>query len=168
MSVETLLIVGLMALLVIGAAASVAVIARASRPVGGGRFEANPMAARVTGEVRAGEEQTLIHLARELGLPSGREDVGYGQVYLAGSAGTTMRLATRSEIGRGFDAEIRVHRTRRASVVEYFVLRLPGDEAVLRRIEALDERIAAALVSLDPEAQVRRTGEQRDAAPTDR
>lgn len=162
MSIETLLIVGLMVLLLLGAVAAVVVVGRAAVPASAARLEANPMAARVVGEVHAGEEQTLIHLARSLALPTGREDVGYGEIYLAGSAGTTMRLATRSEIGRGFDGEIRVHRTRRSSVAEYFVLRLPGDEAVLRRIEGLDERIAAALVSLDADAHVRRPGERID------
>ncbi|MFD1722842.1 hypothetical protein [Amnibacterium endophyticum] len=168
MSIESLLILGLMALLLVGAVATVVLIARASRPVAQVRLEANPMVARVTGEVHAGEEQTLIHLARTLGLPSGREDVAYGQIYLAGSAGTTMRLATRSEIGRGFDGEVRVRRTRRSSVVEYFVLRVPGDEAVLRRIEELDDRIADALVALDPHAQVQRTGQHRDPDPSAR
>ncbi|MBT1617498.1 hypothetical protein, partial [Klebsiella pneumoniae] len=81
-------------------------------------------------------------------------DGGYGEVYLAGSAGTTMKLASRSEIGRGFDAEVRVHRTRRSSVAEYFVLRLPGDERVLQHIADLDDRIVRAVRALDPEAHV--------------
>lgn len=160
MSIQTVLIVLLMALLLAGAISAVVSIGRAARG-GGAALEANPMAARVTCEVHAGEEQTLIHLARALALPSGKQDVGYGEIYLAGSAGTTMKLATRSEIGRGFDGEIRVHRTRRTSVAEYFVLRLPGDDAVLRRIGELDERIVRAVLALDPGASVRVTGERR-------
>jgi hypothetical protein len=120
------------------------------------RLEANPMTPRVSAEVHAGEEQVLIHLARSLTLPSDRDDVGYGEIYIAGSAGMTMKLASRSEIGRGFDAEVRVQRTRRASLAEYYILRLPGDEALHERIAALDDQIAHALKALDPEAHVRR------------
>ncbi len=121
-------------------------------------LEANPMSPRVSAEVHAGEEQVLIHLARSLTLPSDRDDVAYGEIYIAGSAGMTMKLASRSEIGRGFDAEVRVHRTRRASLAEYYILRLPGDEALHDRIVDLDDQIARALRALDPEAHVRRPG----------
>lgn len=123
---------------------------------GRSRIEANPMQARISAEVRAGEEQVLIHLARSLTLPSGSDDVGYGEIYLAASAGTTMKIASRSEIGRGFDGEVRVHRSRRASVAEYYILRMPGDESLHARIAALDDRIADALTALDPQAHVRR------------
>jgi hypothetical protein len=136
-----------------GAAAGVTAVVRrgASDSM---RLEANPTTPRVSAEVHAGEEQVLIHLARSLTLPSDRDDVGYGEIYIAGSAGMTMKLASRSEIGRGFDAEVRVQRTRRASLAEYYILRLPGDDAVLDRIRALDGQIAHALRSLDPQAQV--------------
>jgi hypothetical protein len=117
------------------------------------------MVARVTAEVRTGEEQVLIHLARTLDVATGRADVAYGEIYVAGSAGMVMRLASRSEIGRGFDGEVRVRRTRRGSIVEYFILRVPGDETLHRRIHALDEEIAASLRALDPAAQVRVIGE---------
>lgn len=164
MGFETVLIVALMVLLVAGAVVAVVLVGRASSD-DAPDLEANPMSPRVVCEVHAGEEQTLIHLARSLSLPSGKQDVGYGEIYLAGSAGTTMRLATRSEIGRGFDGEIRVHRTRRSSVAEYFVLRLPGDEAVVHRIADLDERIVRAARALDPQAVVRRVGEHHHRRP---
>lgn len=146
----------LMLLIALAAAGSVvgvaAVVRRAAeRSV---RLEANPMSPRVSAEVHAGEEQVLIHVARTLQLPSDRDDVGYGEIYIAGSAGMTLKLASRSEIGRGFDAEVRVHRTRRASLAEYYILRMPGDEALHDSIASLDARIAHSLRSLDPEARV--------------
>ena len=122
------------------------------------RLEADPVSPRVSAEVHAGQEQVLIHLARSLTLPSDRDDVAYGEIYIAGSAGMTLRLASRSEIGRGFEAEVRVRRTRRASLAEYYILRLPGDEALHARIAGLDDQIAHALHALDPEAHVRRPG----------
>jgi hypothetical protein len=162
LSIEMMLLLLLGALAVVGALAGVGVVLRHGADPAGG-LEANPMSPRVTAEVRAGEEQVLIHLARSLTLPSGRDDVGYGEIYIAGSAGMTMKLASRSEIGRGFDGEVRVHRTKRASMAEYYILQLPGDETLHGRIAALDDQIANALVSLDPKAQVRRSG--RGAGP---
>lgn len=122
------------------------------------RLEANPTSPRVSAEVHAGEEQVLIHVARSLRLPSDRDDVGYGEIYIAGSAGMTLKLASRSEIGRGFDAEVRVHRTRRASLAEYYILRLPGDESLYADIASLDDRIAQAFRVIDPQAHVRSAG----------
>jgi hypothetical protein len=119
------------------------------------RLEANPMVARVAGEVHAGEEQVLIHLARTLEVATARTDVGYGDIYISGSSSTALRLASRSEIGRGFDGEVRVRRTRHGTTAEYFVLRMPGDEALHQRIRDLDGEIASALQALDPDAQVR-------------
>ena len=144
-------------LAIAGAVAGVVAIVRRGL-ASADRIEANAMTPRVSAEVHAGEEQVLIHLARSLTLPSDRDDVGYGEIYIVGSAGMTMKLASRSEIGRGFDAEVRVQRTRRASLAEYYILRLPGDEALLERIVALDDQIARALRTLDPQAQVRRQG----------
>lgn len=150
-----LLLIGVLALA--GAAAGGVVVVRRSRQ-SVARLEADPMNPRVAAEVHAGEEQVLIHLARSLTLPSDRDDVAYGQIYIAGSAGMTLKLASRSEIGRGFDAEVRVRRTRRASVAEYYILRLPGDESLHGAILALDDRIATALRALDPQAHVRVAG----------
>jgi hypothetical protein len=156
LSIEmTVLLLG--ALAFVGAVIGIAMVTRraAERPAA---LEANPMVPRVSAEVHAGEEQVLIHLARSLVLASDRDDVGYGEIYIAGSAGMTMKIASRSEIGRGFDAEIRVHRTRRASLAEYYILRMPGDESLHDRIAGLDDQIAGALRTLDPEAHVRRSG----------
>jgi hypothetical protein len=157
LSIEMVLLLVLGALAVVGALVGVGVVLRQTADTASG-LEANPMSPRVSAEVRAGEEQVLIHLARSLTLPSGRDEVGYGEIYIAGSAGMTMKLASRSEIGRGFDGEVRVHRAKRASIAEYYILRLPGDETVLTRIAALDEQIVRALRTLDPQAQVRRQG----------
>ncbi|MGN6444982.1 hypothetical protein [Amnibacterium sp.] len=157
MSVEMMILLLLAVLAIAGAVAGVAAVVRRGRErlV---RLEANPMLPRVSAEMHAGEEQVLIHLARTLALPSDRDDVGYGEIYLAGSVGSTLKLASRSEIGRGFEAEVRVHRTRRASVAEYFILRVPGDETLHPSIVALDERIADSFRSLDPQAEVLRAG----------
>lgn len=154
--VEMMTLLLLAVLAVAGAAAGVVVIVR--RAGGRTRLEADPTSPRVSAEVHAGEEQVLIHLARSLQLASDRDDVGYGEIYIAGSAGMTLKLASRSEIGRGFDAEVRVHRTRRASLAEYYILRLPGDESLHPEIASLDERIANALQVLDPQARVQRGG----------
>lgn len=155
MSTEMVMLLVLGALAVVGAIAGVLAVARHGIRRGVD-LEANPMSPRVVAEVHAGEEQVLIHLARSLTLPSGGDDVGYGEIYIVGSAGMTLKLASRSEIGRGFDGEVRVHRTKRSSTAEYYILRLPGDEALLARIAALDEQIAGALTALDPHAHVRR------------
>ncbi len=139
-----------------GAVAGITVIVR--RAGGRTQLEADPTTPRVSAEVHAGEEQVLIHVARSLMLPSDRDDVGYGEIYIVGSAGMTLKLASRSEIGRGFDAEVRVQRTRRASLAEYYILRLPGDESLYPEIASLDERIEQALRVLDPQARVQRGG----------
>lgn len=152
-----LLVIGLLAL--VGALVGVGLVLRRNDGATAA-LEANPLSPRVTAEVHAGEEQVLIHLARSLGLPTDRDDVGYGEIYIVGSAAMTMKLASRSEIGRGFAGEVRVHRTRRCSLVEYFVLRVPGDESLHPRIAGLDGRIAGSIAALDPAAQVRRTGGQ--------
>lgn len=163
MVIEMMLIGLLVLLVLVGAGVGIVLVGRSLRAAQGTGIEADSMSPRVVCEVRTGEEQLLIRLAHELALPSGRDDVAYGQVYLAGTAGSTLRLQTRSEIGRGFDAEIRVHRSRRSSVAEYFVLRVPADDAVLQQIASLDERIVHAARTLDPQAQVRRAGERRRA-----
>lgn len=156
MSTEIVGLLVLAVVAVIGATVGVALALRRDGPAA--QLEANPMSPRVSAEVHAGEEQVLIHVARFLSLPSGRDEVGYGEIYIAASAGMTMRIASRSELGRGFEGEVRVHRTRRASIAEYSILQLPGDESLHARILALDDQIASALTSIDPEAQVRRPG----------
>jgi hypothetical protein len=156
-SIPIVVLLLLCVLAIAGAVAGVVVIIRRGLDHSG-RLEADPTSPRVSAEVHAGEEQVLIHLARSLALPSDRDDVGYGEIYVAGSAGMTMKLASRSEIGRGFDAEVRVQRTRQASIAEYYILRLPGDDALHARIAGLDDEIARALRALDPQAQIRLRG----------
>jgi hypothetical protein len=156
-SIEMIVLLLLCVLAIAGAVVGVAAVVRRGRHRSG-RLAADPTSPRVSAEVHAGEEQVLIHLARSLVLPSDRDDAGYGEIYIVGSAGMTMKLASRSEIGRGFDAEVRVRRTRRASLAEYYILRLPGDDALHARVAALDDQIAGALRTLDPQAQIRRNG----------
>lgn len=153
---DTMLIVLAAAVLIV-LVASAARFVRVRRTARAAVVVADRERPRVTGEVRAGVEQVLIHLARALGLPSGVDDVGYGGIYLAGEDGSVLTLRSRSEIGRGFEGEVRVRRVRSASVVEYLVLRVPDDEALHRAVAALDDRVGQALTSMDPAATVRRT-----------
>jgi len=123
-------------------------------------LEADPASPRISAEVRSGEEQVMIHVARSLSVAVGPDQVGYGEIYVVSSTDGLIRLASRSEIGRGFDGEIRLQRGRRGTVVEYFVLRLPGDESLHARVLRLDRQIADALRALDPQADVRMAAEQ--------
>ena len=123
-------------------------------------LEADPVSPRISAEVRSGEEQVIIHVARSLSVAVGSDQVGYGEIYVASSAGDVIKLASRSEIGRGFDGEIRLQRGRHGTVVEYFVLRLPGDESLHSRVLRLDRQIADALHAIDPQAEVQMVAEQ--------
>jgi len=84
-------------------------------------LEADSLSPRISAEVRAGEEQVMIQLARSISVAVGRDQVGYGEIYVVSSADGRIKLASRSEIGRGFDGEIRLTRGRRGTVAEYFV-----------------------------------------------
>jgi hypothetical protein len=123
-------------------------------------LEADPVSPRISAEVRSGEEQVMIHVARSLRVAVGPDQVGYGEIYVVSSADDVIKLTSRSEIGRGFDGEIRLQRGRRGTVVEYFVLRLPGDESLHGRVLRLDRQIADALHAIDPQAEVRMVAEQ--------
>ena len=120
----------------------------------------DPYSPRISAEVHTGEEQVMIHLARSLRVAMGRDQVGYGEIYVVSSSGGVIRLASRSEIGRGFEGEIRVRPARRGTLAEYFVLRLPGDESLHSRVLRLDRQIADALHGIDPQAEVRMYAEQ--------
>ncbi|HEY0374863.1 MAG TPA: hypothetical protein VGC94_08700 [Amnibacterium sp.] len=122
-------------------------------------LEADPVSPRLSAEVRSGEEQVMIQVARSLSIAVGPDQVGYGEIYVVSSAGNVIKLASRSEIGRGFDGEIRLQRGRRGTLAEYFVLRLPGDETLHSRVLRLDRQIAEALRAIDPQAEVRMSAE---------
>ena len=122
--------------------------------------EVDPYSPRISAEVHTGEEQVMIHLARSLRVAMGRDQVGYGEIYVVSSSGGVIKLASRSEIGRGFEGEIRVQPARRGTLAEYFVLRLPGDESLHSRVLRLDRQIADALHGIDPQAEVRMYAEQ--------
>jgi hypothetical protein len=125
-------------------------------------LEVDSVSPRLSAEVRAGEEQVMIAVARSLSVSYGRDQVGYGEIYVVSSSDDVIRLATRSEIGRGFDGEIRLRRGPRGTVAEYFVLRLPDDEAVRTRVLRLDRQLADALRAIDPQAEVRMSAERPD------
>ena len=123
-------------------------------------LEADPVSPRISAEVRSGEEQVMIHVARSLSVAVGPDQVGYGEIYVVSSTDGVIKLTSRSEIGRGFDGEIRLQRGRRGTLVEYFVLRVPGDESLHARVLRLDRQIADALHAIDPQAEVRMVAEQ--------
>lgn len=123
-------------------------------------LEADPASPRISAEVRSGEEQVMIHVARSLSVAVGSDQVGYGEVYVVSSTDGVIKLRSRSEIGRGFDGEVRLQRGRRGTLVEYFVLRVPGDESLHARVLRLDRQIADALRAMDSQAEVRMAVEQ--------
>jgi ethanolamine ammonia-lyase small subunit len=89
-----------------------------------------------------------------LGLAIGRDDVGYGEVYVASSSEDRIRFLSRSEIGREFQGELVVRRVRDHSVAEYFLLALPDDQLLHQRVRRLERQIAEGVRALDPSAQL--------------
>lgn len=121
-------------------------------------LEANPLKPRIHADVRVGSEQLVLHLARVLGLAIGRDDVGYGEVYVASSSEDRIRFLSRSEIGREFQGELVVRRVRDGSVAEYFLLALPDDQQLHQRVRRLEQQIVDGVLALDPQAQLERIG----------
>jgi hypothetical protein len=140
-------------LLLAGTVAGVVVVLRAGVRHGGRETTTGP---QLCAEVRAGEEQVLLQLMRRLPVAPERDEVAYGQIYVASSTNQVLRLGSRSEIGRGFAGEIRVRRDHDHSRVEYFRLALPGDETVRSDLDVLERQIVLALKELDPTARVDR------------
>ena len=126
-------------------------------------LEANPLQPRLRAEVHTGGEQLVLHLARVLGIAIGRDDVGYGEVYVASSSEDRIRFVSRSEIGREFQGELVVRRIRDGSIAEYFLLALPDDQQLHQRVRALEQQIVDAIATLDPDAHVSRV-EARQAS----
>jgi hypothetical protein len=123
-------------------------------------LEADSLMPRLSAEVHSGAEQVMIHVAHSLSVAVGLDQVGYGEIYVVSSAGDVIKLASRSEIGRGFEGEIRLRPGHRGTLAEYFVLRVPGDEAVHARVLRLEQQIADALRGIDPDAEVHLVAEQ--------
>jgi hypothetical protein len=126
-------------------------------------LEANPLRPRLRATVHTGSEQVVLHMARVLGLAIGRDDVGYGEVYVASSSEDRIRFLSRSEIGREFQGELVVRRVRDHSVAEYFLLALPDDQLLHQRVRRLERQIAEGVHSLDPGAQLDGPDERRQA-----
>jgi hypothetical protein len=110
---------------------------------------------RVSATVGTGGEQIIVYLARVLGVARTVDEAEYGHVYIADSSENGIVFATRSEIGRGFAADLTVRRAPHGSQVEYTVRSLPGDDTVAAEVTSLETHIATALKSLDPAAEIR-------------
>jgi hypothetical protein len=126
-------------------------------------LEANPLKPRLRATVHTGGEQVVLHLARVLGLAIGRDDVGYGEVYLASSSEERIRFLSRSEIGREFQGELVVRRVRDHSVAEYFLLALPDEQLLHQRVRRLERQIVEGIRSLDSGAQIEGPEERFEA-----
>ncbi len=140
-------------LMLLGLIAGLVLVLRPARQQGD-RLEANPLKPRLRATVHTGGEQLVLHLARVLGVAIGRDDVGYGEVYVASSSEDRIRFLSRSEIGREFQGELVVRRVRDNSVAEYFLLALPDEQQLHQRVRRLERQIADGIRSLDPEAQI--------------
>lgn len=127
-----------------------------SRLLTSDRVEADPLEPRLRVEVRVGAEQTVIHLAREMGVALRRDDVGYGGLYITGSSDSHLGLASRSEVGRSFEGEIRLLRRPAHTLVEYYIYLLPdGGEELTASLQHLDDSIVRVLRRLDAGIVVR-------------
>jgi hypothetical protein len=140
-------------LMLLGLVAGLVLVLRPGHRVSPG-LEANPLKPRLRATVHTGGEQLVLHLARVLGIAIGRDDVGYGEVYVASSSEDRIRFLSRSEIGREFQGELVVRRVRDTSVAEYFLLALPDDQQLHQRVRRLERQIAEGIRGLDPAAQI--------------
>jgi hypothetical protein len=140
-------------LMLLGLIAGLVLVLRPTQRTSRG-LEANPLKPRLRATVHTGGEQLVLHLARVLGIAIGRDDVGYGEVYVASSSEDRIRFLSRSEIGREFQGELVVRRSRDSSVAEYFLLALPDDQQLHQRVRRLERQIADGIRSLDPGAVI--------------
>lgn len=140
-------------LMLVGLIAGLVLVLRPARQPGND-LEANPLRPRLRATVHTGGEQLVLHLARVLGIAIGRDDVGYGEVYVASSSEDRIRFLSRSEIGREFQGELVVRRVRDSSVAEYFLLALPDEQQLHQRVRRLERQIVDGIRSLDPHAQI--------------
>jgi hypothetical protein len=150
-------------LMLLGLIAGVVLVLRPSQRMSGSDLEANPLRPRLRATVHTGPEQLVLHLARVLGVAIGRDDVGYGEVYVASSSEDRIRFVSRSEIGREFQGELVVRRVRDGSVAEYFLLALPDDQQLHERVSRLERQIAEGVQALDPAAQLEGPERHREA-----
>jgi hypothetical protein len=142
-------------LMLLGLAVGLALVLRPARTEQVA-LEANPLQPRLRAEVHTGGEQLVLHLARVLGIAIGRDDVGYGEVYVASSSEDRIRFVSRSEIGREFQGELVVRRIRDGSVAEYFLLALPDDQVLHQSVRRLEQQIVEGVQTLDPTARIER------------
>jgi len=144
------------ALGVIGAVIAVALLLRAGRAVGPADTAQGTV--RVRADVHTGVEQALVGIARALALVGQPGDAAYGQMYLQQTAEGVLTVGSRSEIGRGFRAQIVVRRGRSTSQVLYAILRLPGDDSLHAAVLQFELLLIEAIRRLDPNADVRLVG----------
>jgi hypothetical protein len=149
-------------LMLLGLVAGLVLVLRPAHGVSAD-LEANPLKPRLRATVHTGGEQLVLHLARVLGIAIGRDDVGYGEVYVASSSEDRIKFVSRSEIGREFQGELVVRRVRDASVAEYFLLALPDDQQLHQRVRRLERQIVDGVRSLDAGAQIEGPDERTEA-----
>jgi hypothetical protein len=134
----------------------------AKRPV------TDPLAPLLQVRVRAGSEQVVIALGRGLSIARRREDVGYGELYLAESSDSHLVIASRSEIGRSFEGEVQLRRLPSSTVVEYFIHSMPlGGPHLESAVLLLERDLLAVLTRLDPAIEVlhaRRSDDPADSS----
>lgn len=109
-------------------------------------------------DVHTGTEQALIGIARGLSLVGQPNDAAYGQMYVQPDGDDALLIGSRSEIGRGFRASIRVTRGRSLTHVDYSILRLPGDDSLHAAVLQFELLLIEAVRRLDPNADVRLVG----------
>ena len=157
---ESVLFAALVAVAVLGGAAAVLLTRRAAAPGAQITAAAHPEGlARIHAEVHTGWEQTLLGLTREVGLPRRSSDVAYGGFYLDPQAEDRLLIRSRSEIGRGYIGSFRLQPRRALTLVDYSIVRLPGDDTLHDRVLALELQIIDALRRIDRNVNVQLTGE---------
>lgn len=156
---EVVLFIALIALAVVGGVVAVLYASRAVPETGRPRQTVeHDGVVRVRAEVHTGWEQTLLGLTRELGLPRRSDDVPYGGFYLDPQSEERVLVRSRSEIGRGYIGALQLTPQRGLTVVDYSIVRLPGDETLHDRVLGLELQVISALRRIDRDVDVQLSG----------
>jgi hypothetical protein len=142
---------------VLGVVVAGALVVRAGRSAAGAPDRAAGTL-RVRADVHTGVEQALIGITRSLSLVGRPSDAAYGQMWVQQEGDDALLIGSRSELGRGFRAVIRVERGRSLTHLEYSILRLPGDESLHTAVLQFELLLIEAVRRLDPNADVRLVG----------